>query len=140
MKKHANGLAVKKQTSTNGDGSHPTPTEKLGQIRDILFGQEMAKYDAGFKRLEKRIDDHHASVKRDLDRKLSELDAKVQSRLQELTKIVKEQNTAHETILREHGDILNTSIKSAIAEVKENKIERKQLSDMFKKLGAQLNE
>lgn len=65
----------------------PDPLDKLGMIRDIIFGQNMEEYNRQFDELKKMVDEKKA----ELDHYIKDVKGDLQEKIQELDRLMKDQ-------------------------------------------------
>lgn len=72
-----NGAEMKSTTKKKTNGNAAGQPGSVGQIRDILFGQQMSDYEERFAELEKQVENRFTELQASLQESVDELKALV---------------------------------------------------------------
>ncbi|MEL6538668.1 MAG: hypothetical protein AAFQ98_24835 [Bacteroidota bacterium] len=108
---------------TNVSNGSADPMDKLGVIRDIIFGQNMEEYNQQFNELKRLVDEKKA----ELDQYIQDVKGDLHDKIQELDKMMKDQ--VHD---------LEDNFAAKAARLEEEKMNRATLGDLLIDIGTKI--
>ncbi|HAA10729.1 MAG TPA: hypothetical protein DCE41_03150 [Cytophagales bacterium] len=115
--------AEEQAPQANGSNGGADPLDKLGVIRDIIFGQNMEEYNQQFNELKRLVDEKKA----ELDNYIQDVKGDLQEKIQELDKMMKDQ--VHD---------LEDNFAAKAARLEDEKMNRATLGDLLIDIGTKI--
>ena len=122
-------------------GNSQAPLDQsIGQIREIIFGEQMRLYEARFQDLETSLKERTESVLADLVERISSLESALRKDLDELGKNLERTNEENTRALEHARMEMQTALEEAIRQLQHQKTDRSALASIFAEFADRLNE
>jgi hypothetical protein len=121
-------------------GGLPSADASVGQIREIIFGEQMRAYEARFDELEKKLQERAETVLSNLVERISDLEVSLRSDLKGLKGDLEKTAASNTEALQETTSKMQTALEEAVRKLQEEKTDRATLATMFAEVASRLKD